>query len=64
MEIFKKGGDEAAAYNNIGYLYLIEGKYNEAINSFKKAIEINPRFYVRAHENLKKAEAAVNTQSK
>jgi tetratricopeptide (TPR) repeat protein len=64
LEMFKKGGDEAAAYNNIGYLYLIEGKYDEAIKSFEKAVEINPKFYVRAHENLKKAEAAVNTQSK
>jgi pentatricopeptide repeat protein len=64
LEMFKKGGDEAVAYNNIGYLYLIERKYDEAIKSFEKAIELNPRFYIKAHENIKRAEAAVNNQSK
>jgi tetratricopeptide (TPR) repeat protein len=63
FEAFKNGKDEATAYNNIGYLYLTAGKYDEAIKSFEKAIEINPRFYVKAHENMKEAKAAADIKS-
>lgn len=63
FEAFKNGKDEATAYNNIGYLYLTAGKYDEAIKSFEKAVEINPKFYVRAHENMKEAKAAADIKS-
>jgi len=63
FEAFKRGRDEATAYNNIGYLYLTAGKYDEAIKSFEKAVEINPKFYVRAHENMKKAKATADIKS-
>ncbi len=54
-DAFQKAGDSAKAYNNIGYVYLMEGHYEEAIEAFEKAIEINPKYYTRAHENLKRA---------
>ena len=57
LEAFKRGQTEAAAYNNIGYIYMIEGKYREAIKALEKAIEVNPTFYTRANENLEKAKA-------
>ena len=63
FEAFKRGRDEATAYNNIGYLYLTAGRYDEAIKSFEKAIEINPKFYVRAHENMKEAKATADVKS-
>ena len=58
LEVFKKSGDEAAAYNNLGYIFMIEGKNKEAIEAFEKALEIKPGFYTKAYENLKKAKTA------
>jgi tetratricopeptide (TPR) repeat protein len=55
LEAFRKGGNEAQAYNNLGCIYLEEGKFEKATTCFEKAIEINPGFYTRASENLKKA---------
>ena len=54
LEAFKKGGSEAEAYNNLGYVYLKSGQRDKAKLSFTKAMEINPRFYETANENLKK----------
>jgi tetratricopeptide (TPR) repeat protein len=55
LEAFKSGGGEAHAYNNMGCVYLEKKKYEEAILCFEKAIAIEPSFYVKASENLKKA---------
>ncbi len=52
FEAFKRGKDAAGAYNNMGYLYLTEGKYGEATQALEKAIELKPSFYVKAHENM------------
>jgi tetratricopeptide (TPR) repeat protein len=58
LEAFRKGGDEAHAYNNLGCIYLKQGEFDKAISCFEKAIEINPAFYIKAGENLRKAGAA------
>ncbi len=60
FEAFKKGGDEATAYYNLGCLYAMEENYHKAIKAFEKAIELKPGFYAQADENLKKARAAIN----
>lgn len=57
LEAFKKAGDEASAYNNLGCIYLAEKDYSQAIWAFRKAMELNPKFFVKANENLLKAEA-------
>ena len=64
FEAFKKGGDEATAYYNIGCLYMMEEKYYEAIQAFEKAVEIKPGFYLKAHENLKKVRELINQKKK
>ena len=56
---FKQGGDEAAAYNNMGCLYMADKKYAEAKTAFEKAIGMKPNYYAKARENLKKAESAI-----
>ena len=56
LEAFKKGGGEARAYNNLGCIYLNHGMFKEAIRCFEKAIEIDPIFYAKANENLRRAE--------
>jgi tetratricopeptide (TPR) repeat protein len=58
LEAFRCAGDEASAYNNMGYAYFLEGDYVEAMRCFEKAIELRPTFYVRADENLKRARLA------
>jgi superkiller protein 3 len=53
LESFKMGsGSEAAAYNNIGREYLSVKKYDQAIESFERAIALHPKFYPSAQKNL------------
>ena len=63
FDAFKRGGDEASAYYNLGCIYMMAGKNKEAIQHFEKAIEVKPGFYVSAGENLKQARAAANISS-
>ena len=55
LDAFKKAVGEAQAYNNLGCIYLEQGKRQEAIDCFEKAVKIDPKFYVKANENLNKA---------
>jgi len=57
LEAFKKGGPPAAAYNNLGVAYMKNQAYDLAETCFQKALDLSPRFYVLASENLKKCRA-------
>ncbi len=59
LEAFRKAGSEAQAMNNLGVVYLIQNNLTKAIQSFEKAIELEPAYYVTAGENLKKARIAL-----
>jgi Flp pilus assembly protein TadD len=59
LQAFLVANDEAAAYNNIGYEYLMNEEYEEAIKAFNKAISINPQFYEKAFNNMKTAKKAM-----
>jgi Flp pilus assembly protein TadD len=61
FETFKKAGNEASAYYNLGCFYLMERKYKEAIQSYQKAIDAKPEFYVEAYEKMNQAKAALAT---
>lgn len=52
LQLFRKKLGAAEAYNNVGYLYMTQGNWDKAEASYKKAMELNPRFYVRADANL------------
>jgi Flp pilus assembly protein TadD len=56
LEIFERALDKPAAYNNLGYLYLVQGKTREAKDALTHAMEINPIYYARARENLETIE--------
>ena len=58
FEAFKKAGGEPRAYNNLGCIYMKEGRFDKAVTSFEKAIAMEPAYYVKASENLKRAKAA------
>jgi len=49
--LMAKNISQAAAYNNLGYIYVTQGKCEKAKNALQLALDLNPRFYVRAHEN-------------
>jgi Flp pilus assembly protein TadD len=48
------------AYNNIGYIAMLNEQYTVARKYFKKAISISPTYYVRAARNLEKVENLMN----
>jgi len=56
MKLFSKTVGEAAAWNNLGYLYMTKERYDDAERALHKALELNPRFYSRAQENLDRLE--------
>jgi Flp pilus assembly protein TadD len=51
---FKQVMDEPEAYNNIGYICLLEGRNEDAERFLRKAIEQSPTYFVAATENLKR----------
>jgi len=52
LKLFSRTVGEAAAWNNLGYLYTTQGHYEDAERALQKALELNPKFYNRAQENL------------
>ena len=52
LRVFTGTIGKAQAYNNLGYLYMTAGRLDDAERVLNKAIELNPRFYTRAQENL------------
>jgi Flp pilus assembly protein TadD len=59
LEAFKRGGSDASAFNNIGYLQMKDKDYDRAIASLEKAIDAKPSYYTRAQKNLDKVKAAL-----
>jgi len=45
------------AYNDIGYLSMLDGNYDVAEKYFQKAVESSPSYYLKAHENIDKLES-------
>lgn len=54
LQIFRQTVGEAEAYNNIGYLYMTQRRWDDAESAFRKALELSPRYYVRAGANLER----------
>ena len=57
FDLFSQSQGEAAAYNNLGYFYMIQGLKDPAKYALEKALVLNPRHYVRAKENLRRLES-------
>lgn len=52
--------DEADAYNNLGYIYMMNAKTPAAYEYFQKAISISPTYHKLANQNLKQLHAMDN----
>ncbi len=58
-EVFVETGGEALAYNNLGCVYLFQGDYENAEQSFEKAMSASPDSKA-AEDNLKKCRRQMN----
>lgn len=64
LESFRRASNEEEAYNNLGVFYLSNGNAGNAIACFKKAIELSPRYYDKANDNLMLAKRALEKHQK
>jgi tetratricopeptide (TPR) repeat protein len=58
LEAFRSAEGDAGAYNNLGYVHLMQERYDDAIACFETAIRLEPGYYERASENLRRARLA------
>ncbi|WP_045226564.1 tetratricopeptide repeat protein [Methyloterricola oryzae] len=54
---FKRVLPEADAYNNLGYIWMMDGRTDAAYECFQRAISLSPTYHLLAHENLKRLDA-------
>jgi len=52
LSLFENSNGEAAAYNNVGYIYMVQNQRQKAEAAFVKALELSPSYYVKAAKNL------------
>jgi len=52
LRLFENSVGKAGAYNNLGYICLLMDQDESAKYALSKAVELNPRFYTRANQNL------------
>ncbi|MDZ4856170.1 MAG: tetratricopeptide repeat protein [Nitrospirota bacterium] len=64
LESFRSGSSEEEAYNNLGVFYLSNDEARQAVACFKKAIELSPRYYDKANDNLTLATRALEKHKK
>lgn len=49
---FEQVMDSANAHNDLGYICMLEGKYDKAEYYFDKAMSLSPVFYKKAYDNM------------
>jgi Flp pilus assembly protein TadD len=59
LDALARSGTEAEAYNDIGYVSMVGGRYSEAIFFFQEAMRLSPTFYVTASENARHLERRI-----
>ncbi|GAB3100851.1 tetratricopeptide repeat protein [Aestuariicella hydrocarbonica] len=53
VDTFSRFMEDPEAYNTVGYLCMVSGKYKVAERYLKKAIDASPVYFAKARENLK-----------
>ncbi|MGR2738936.1 tetratricopeptide repeat protein [Billgrantia sp. Q4P2] len=53
VEAVARNGDRAKAYNDIGYISMLEGRYEAAMGFFEEAMRLSPAYYVTASQNAR-----------
>lgn len=54
LDTFGRLMEKYQAYNDIGYLCMLEGKHEKAAEFFSKALQLSPSYYEMAKENLER----------
>jgi Flp pilus assembly protein TadD len=54
LALYEGSVGKAAAYNNLGYIYMTQGNWDQAEKAFKMALATNPVFYTKAQQNLER----------
>ncbi|MDX1754609.1 MAG: tetratricopeptide repeat protein [Marinobacter sp.] len=56
LEALSRTGEESEAYNDVGYVSMMAGEYDQALAFFNKAMHLSPAYYVTASENARNVE--------
>lgn len=51
VEAVARNGGRAEAFNDIGYISMLEGRYDDAMGFFEEAMRLSPAYYVTASQN-------------
>lgn len=51
LEALRRTGEESEAYNDVGFVSMLEGDYTQALSFFDRAMRLSPVYYVTANEN-------------
>lgn len=54
LDAYQRVMDKPEAYNNVGYVCMINDRYDLAEHYFRQAIDLSPTYYVKAHDNLER----------
>lgn len=52
LQTFQQSNDAPSSYNNVGYVYMLNGKYYDAERLFLQSIALSPTYNVKAQKNL------------
>jgi len=53
LQAISEASGEAVSYNNVGYIAMLKADYQQAEFYFRKAMQVSPRYYPLAAQNLK-----------
>lgn len=60
LEALERTSDTAEAYNDVGFVAMLEGDYARALSFFEEAMRLSPAFYVVASENAENVRRMLN----
>lgn len=63
ISTFEQVMPSAQAYNDLGYILMLDQQYAKAIELFRKAIDHSPSYFEQANENLKRATLSYQHQA-
>ena len=52
LDSLRRTETEAEAFNDIGYICMLQGKYERASEFLEQATHLSPTYYATAHGNL------------
>lgn len=60
IKTFKQVMTEYQAYNDLGYFIMLDGRLDEALFFFQKAIDLSPRYFTKAYSNLEQVQLKID----